>query len=129
MKVTFITGINRDTFGGALLYYLQQKGNSSISTQLLVIWGYKFNMLYSHTLPIEHESTLVWSEDKLKRLYDVYNSQRRVHSIIGEHLLNNNTNLKTECKPSYGGFEMNVIICEERNQVYLTRPLCVDPNR
>jgi hypothetical protein len=32
VKVSFIAGIDRDTFGGALLYNLQQKEDESIST-------------------------------------------------------------------------------------------------
>jgi hypothetical protein len=40
MKANFMTGIDRDTFGGALLYNLQWEDGASISTQLLVIWGY-----------------------------------------------------------------------------------------
>jgi hypothetical protein len=129
MKASFITGINRDTFGGALLYHLRQKEDASIITQLLVIWGYKSDGLYSYVLPIEHKNTLVWNEDKLKRLYNIYDSQCNVSSNIERWLLNNNTNLKAECELSHGGFGMNIIVSEEKNRVHLTRPLCIDPNR
>jgi hypothetical protein len=88
MKANFITGIDRNTFGSALLYHLQRKEDTSISTQLLVIWGCKSDRIYFCTLLVEHESTLVWDRDKLKRLYDVYNSRCCTHFNKYEWLLN-----------------------------------------
>jgi hypothetical protein len=129
MKTSFITGIDRDTFGGILLYHLQRKVNVSISTQLLMIWGYKPNKLYSHALLIEHESTLVWNEDKLKRLYDAYNSQCDASTNIGRWLLNDNTKLRTVFKLSHGCFETEVVISRERRLPLLRKPLWIDSNR
>jgi hypothetical protein len=60
MKVNFKTGIYRNTFGGVLLYHLQRKKSdvfddrpnidkdTSISTQLLVIWEFRIDRFYSH---------------------------------------------------------------------------------
>jgi hypothetical protein len=128
MKANFMTGIDRDTFGGVLLYHLQRKENASVSTQLLMIWGYKSYGFYFHTLLIEHESALVWSKDRLKRLYDLYNSQYDIKSSVKIWLLNDNTELKTVCETSHGGFEVELIISEEKAQFHLIRPLCIDSN-
>jgi hypothetical protein len=137
MKANFKTGINQNTFDGALLYHLQDKVDVSICTQLLIIWGYKSNRPYSHTLLIEHDSTLVWNRYKLKRLYDVYHSQCDVFSNIEQWLndntsrwsLNHNTSLRTGCKSLHGGFKMNITISEGKYQVLLQKPLWVDPDR
>jgi hypothetical protein len=115
VKVSFRTGVDRDTFGGALLYHLQrkEKGESedqsdidtSTSTQFFVIWGsipdvrsypgVHVSESYLRAYLIEHESALTWNEDKLKRLYHVYNDQFTVYNTIslGCWLLNDNTKL------------------------------------
>jgi hypothetical protein len=129
MKVNFITGVDRDTFGGALLYDLQRKKDTSISAQLLVIWGYRFNRAYSDAWLIEYESTFVWNEDKLRRLHDVYSSQHNINSNTVRWLLDDNTELETMCESTHGGFGMEVIISEEENQIHLIKPLWVNPNR
>jgi hypothetical protein len=131
MKVNFITGLGRQTFGGALLYHLQGKEGVLTSTQLLVIWGYRFDWIYSHALLIEHESTFVWNEDKLERLYNAYNSQYEVYTTIfrEEWLLDDNTILKTACESSYRGFETEVIISEDEYLSRPIKPLWIDPNR
>jgi hypothetical protein len=132
MKVSLKIGMIKDTFGGALLYRLQQKVNTLISTQLLVIWEFKINKLYSYAWLIEHENTLVWDKDKLKMLYDVYNNQDDTESIFnaGRWMLDDNTKLKTECKASYEGyFRMNIIISEEKYLLLLQKPLWIDLNR
>jgi hypothetical protein len=129
MKANFITGIDRDTFGGALLYCLRWKENISTSTQLLVIWGYKSNETYLHALLIEHESMLFWNEDKLKKLYFVYNSLWHTHFDSGIWLLNDDTKLGLVYKTLCGGFEMEVTISESKSSFHPTEPLWVDPNR
>jgi hypothetical protein len=131
LKVNFRVGIDRDAFGGALLYRLQWKEDTSTCTQLLVIWGYKSNKLYSHTLPIEHVNTLVWDEDKLKKLYDVYNDRDHIHSISEWEvwLLDDVTILGTMCRISHGGFEMNVTISEERRLPLPKKSLWIDSNK
>jgi hypothetical protein len=130
MKVKFKTGIDRDTFGGVLLYRLQRKNDVSISTQLLVIWGWNsYKKLYSRVRLIEHENTLVWNEDKLKMLYDVYNSQYNMDFDKREWLLNDNTKLETRCETSRGGLEMNIIISEEKDLSLPRNPLWVDSKR
>jgi hypothetical protein len=129
MRATFITGIDRDTFGGALLYNLQRKENASISAQLLVIWGYKYNRIYSHTQLIEHESTFTWDENKLEKLYGVYSIRYDPGSSMNEWLLDDNTVLKTVCESSHGGFKMEVIIFEEKEQLHPTKPLWIDTKR
>jgi hypothetical protein len=147
MRVILKTGIDRNVFGGILLYHLQRKEDdaiddqadtdvastrcASISTQLLLIWGRKYDYLYSHLYLIEHESTLTWSRDKLERMYYVYNSQYDVYSDIDqeEWLLNDDTILKTVCEISHGGMGMEVIISEDENQCRLQKPLCIDPNK
>jgi hypothetical protein len=129
MKINFITGADKDTFGGALLYRLQRKKKTSISTQLLVIWGYDSIGPYSYTLVIEHESTLVWNEDKLKRLYDVYNSQHRVYFNSEKWLLDGNTRLNTYCRTLHGGFEMDISIHKRESNSIPKKPLWVDPNK
>jgi hypothetical protein len=128
MKVNFLTGIGRDIFGGALLYHLRRKGNASLSSRLLVIWGYKSDKVYLHALLIEHESIFTWNEDRLKRLHDVYNSQSDLCS--GRWKLDDGTKLKTVCGTLYkDDFEMNIIISEEKDQHQLQNPLWVDSNR
>jgi hypothetical protein len=134
MKVNFVTGVDRDRFGGALLYHLQREEDTSISTQLLVIWGCRPNDTYLHTLYphawlIEHESTLVWDKDKLKMLYDKYDDHWYTKSDLGLWLLNDNTELRTEYKTSYGGYGMEITISENENMLYPMKPLWVDPNR
>jgi hypothetical protein len=143
MKFNFKTSIDRETFGGVLVYHLQRKKNdkfkgrsntdknTSTSIQLLVIWGYKSHKPYSHAWLIEHERTLVWSKDKLKRLWHVYHSQDSMELVSNRKkwLLNDNMRLKTEYETSYGGFEMKIIISEERHRLYPIKPLWIDPNR
>jgi hypothetical protein len=129
MKANFTTGVGRDTFGGILLYRLQRKKDTSISTHLLVIWGYKSNEFYLNVLLIEYESTLIWNEKKLRGLYEVYNSQYDRDVITEEWLLDDNTELKTKYETSHGGLEVNIIISEEKDLPLPQKPLWVDPNR
>jgi hypothetical protein len=134
MKVNFITGVDRNIFGGALLYRLQQKENVSTSTQLLVIWRYRFDntrlyFLYSHAWLIEHENTLVWDRDKLKMLYDEYDDHWYTKFDLGLWLLNDNAELKTDCKELYGGYGMEITIFKSEDMLFPMKPLWVDPNR
>jgi hypothetical protein len=129
MKVTFKTRMNQYTFSGALLYHLQEKEDTHISTQLLMIWGRKSDKFYSHTLIIEHESTLIWKEDKLEKLYHVYDSQDSAYSNTGIWLLNDDKKLQAKCETSRGGFEMNIIISEKEYLSLLRKPLWVNSNR
>jgi hypothetical protein len=131
MKINFIINIYRGMFGGVLLYRLQRKENTSISTQLLVIWGYKSNKPYLHTLLIEHDSALTWNKDKLERLYHIYDNQYARFFVTNMNIwsLDDNTKLQTFHLSSHGGFEMNIIISEERNQFLPQKPLWADPDR
>jgi hypothetical protein len=133
MKADFRSGIDRGTFGGVLLYHLQGKEDTSIIAQLLVIWGFRLGNIYSNTWIIEHESTLFWNEDKLKRLYDVYDSRYDTSTNLKAYLLNDSTMLKTECTTLHGGFEIEVIISEqeeeEEDQLATMKPLWVDSSR
>jgi hypothetical protein len=130
MRTNFITDINRSTFGGALLYHLQRKANTSISVQLLVIWGSTSDRIYSHVYLIKHESTHDWDKDKLKRLYDVYNSQYKMCFIQEKYwLLDDNMLLRTVCETSREGFEIEIIIYEEKYPFHPMKSLWVDPNR
>jgi hypothetical protein len=82
MKINFKIDMYQSIFDGILLCHLQRKENdesnnitakdTAISTQLLVIWEFRIDRLYSYAWLIEHESTLIWSEDRLKKLYDEY---------------------------------------------------------
>jgi hypothetical protein len=133
MKGRLIISEDRDTFGGALLYRLQRKESTSICAQFLVIWGCRSDWLYSHALIIEHESKLVWNEDKLRRLYDVYNSRCNRYFDTGKWLLDDSTMLNI-CQPSCEDLEIEVSISEkeEKEENYLfypLKPLWVDPNR
>jgi hypothetical protein len=139
VKVNFITSIDQDTFGGALLYHLQRKSNNesddrsdkdtSISAQLLVIWGHKFDEFYSHVWLIEHKSTLDWDKDKLKSLHNVYNSQYILYDTEKEWFLNDNTALKTKCETSRGGLEVNITISEETDPICRGNSLWIDSKR
>jgi hypothetical protein len=129
MEANFKTGMDGDTFGGTLLYHLQWKEDASISTKLLVIWGWNSYGLYSHAWLIEHESALTWNEDKLKRLYDVYNSQCNIDFDEREWFLDGNKKLRTKCETSRGGLEMNIAISEETNLLSYRKPVWVDSNR
>jgi hypothetical protein len=132
MKASFGTSMNGGTFGGVLLYRLQRKEDTSTSIQLLVIWRYKSDGLYSHTLLIEHESTLVWDKDKLKMLYDGYYSQHEAYYNINtrECLLDNNTKLKLDLEPSSENFKIGVIISEDGPDLAPPKkPLWIDSNR
>jgi hypothetical protein len=140
VQANIITGVNRDTFGGALLYRLQRKENAesddlsdksaSISTQLLVIWGCESNKFYSRLLLIEHESAFVWNRDKLKRFYDVYNSRYNISSRLSDKwLLNDKTLLRTDCGSSRGGFKIIIFIYESEYLLSPRKPLQIDLNR
>jgi hypothetical protein len=129
MKVSFRTGMDQDTFGGALLYHLKGKDDVSVSAQLLVIWGWNSYRLYSHVRLIEHENTLVWDKSKLKALYAGYDSQYDIDVIIEEWFLDDNKRLKTVCETSRGGLEMNIIISEEKDLLSCRKPLWVDSER
>jgi hypothetical protein len=97
-----------------------------------VIWEFRIDSFDSHAWLIEHESTLIWNVDKLKRLYDVYISQRDADFIFneGKWILDNNTELKTVCESSYEeSFEMNIIISEGKNLHHPIKPLWIDPNK
>jgi hypothetical protein len=112
-----------------VLYHLKRKEDTLTSFQLLVIWGCKSYGFYSRAFIIEHESIFSWNEDKLKRLYDVYNSQYDKGSHVERWLLDDNTRLETECKLTCRNFEMNVIIFEDRFRSIPPKPLWVDLNR
>jgi hypothetical protein len=134
MKANFITSINQDTFGGVLLYHLQGKKDTPTSTQLLMIWGYKSNGLYSNVLLIEHENTLIWSEDELKRLYHVYDSRYKAYydtDLFGREtwLLDDNTELHMSCNSWCKDFKIELSIFESETSTYPPRPLWIEPNR
>jgi hypothetical protein len=132
MKANFITGMDENTFGGALLYRLQRSVDTSISTQILIIWKYRSYEPYSDVWLIEHESTLIWDEYKLRRLYNIYNSQYEVYTTThqGEWLLDNNTELKTKCKTSYErDLKVDIIISKGEHLSHPIKPLWVDSNR
>jgi hypothetical protein len=119
MRANFKTDVNRDTFGGVLLYHLQRKEYSesgarfdavaasikdvSITTQFLVIWEFRIDRLYSYAWVVEHESTVVWDEDTLEELYNTYDSRYDTDIIfnIGRWLLDDNTRLQTVCVKYY----------------------------
>jgi hypothetical protein len=128
MKANFITNVARDMLGGALLYHMQGKEDTSISAQLLVIWGYNSYGLYSHAWLIEHDITLVWSKDKLERLHAAYNNEYHAYFGTGKWLLDDNTRLKTVCKTLHRGFEMKIVISENKSSLHPRKPLWVDPN-
>jgi hypothetical protein len=131
-KANFRASMDSGTFCGVLLYRLQGKEDTTTSTQLLVIWRYEFDWLYSCMLLIEHESTLVWDKDKLKMLYDGYCSQYEAYPNVGwkTWLLDDNTKLEIERKSSHGGFEMEIIVSEDDPDLFsLHKPLWIDPDR
>jgi hypothetical protein len=129
MKASFITGIDRSTFGGILLYRLQRREDASTCIRLLVIWGCNSYRIYLHVLLIEHESAIVWDKDKLKMLYNEYDSQDDIDLNTREWLLNDNTKLKTDCEASYVGLEVETTISEEKNLQNFIVPLWIDFNR
>jgi hypothetical protein len=131
MRVNFVTGVDRETFGGALLYQLQRKTNTTVITQLLVIWGYSIHGFYSRALLIEHESILTWNEDKLKKLHHVYNNQYAAYLDFGRStlLLDDNTKLQIGTETSRGDFKIEVVISEEGRLFYPRKPQWVDSNR
>jgi hypothetical protein len=133
-KINFITGVDRDTIGGVLLYRLPQKTDTSTHTQLLFIWGYRCNifyplLVYSQVWLIEHEDTLVWDKDKLRMLYDKYYELWYTDDDSGPYLLNDNTKMNVEEGFFYGGYEMHAFVSEEKRYLSYRKPLWVDPNR
>jgi hypothetical protein len=139
MKVSFKTDIDQATFGGALLYHLQKREDESgdwsdtdedesISIKLLVIWGCKSDCFYSRAYIILHESTFTWNEEKLKMLYNLYNSQYQLCTKTGEWWLHVDLMLKTKCKRRHAGLEIVVSISEEYLK-YPREPLWFDSNR
>jgi hypothetical protein len=141
-KANFIIGIDRERFSGVLLYHLQRKKNDESNnridkdtatiTQLLVIWEFRIDRLYSYVWLVEHENTLIWSEDNLERLYHVYNSKNSTNIIlnVGKWLLDNNTKLQTVCEALYErDLEVNIIISEEKDLSDPIRPLWIDLDR
>jgi hypothetical protein len=141
IQANFITGVDRDIFGGILLYRLQRKRDDEsdgrydkdkstpMSTQLLVIWRYGIDKFYPGVWLIEHESTFAWDKDKLKRLYNVYGSQYYDYSNMEIWLLYDNIKLKTVYETSHGGLEMKVIISEDESSLYSRNPLWINSNR
>jgi hypothetical protein len=130
MKISFRTSMDQDTFGGALLYRLQRKEDTSTNIRLLVIWGWKSYRFYSHVWLIEHESKFIWNEDELKRLYDTYNSRYDIDFSTEEWSLGDDMKLRIVCETSHkGDFEMNIAIFEEDYLLYPTKPLWIDSNR
>jgi hypothetical protein len=141
MKLNFRIDMNGDTLGGVLLYHLQGRKNdeydsrsdknTSASTQLLVIWRIRIDRFYLHALLIKHESTHVWNEHKLERLFHVYDNQYNLYSRDNpsDWLLDDSTVLNVECESSHRGFEMEVIISEERSMLRPKKPFWVDSNR
>jgi hypothetical protein len=128
MNANFVTGIDQDTFGGALLYRLQRREDTSISARLLVIWKYDSNRICSNAFLVELESALDWDKDKLKSLYDIYNNQYNTRPRLGEWLLDDGTKLRTTCETSHGGFKMNVTISKDMLQLQPQGPLKFYPN-
>jgi hypothetical protein len=128
MNANFVTGIDQDTFGGALLYRLQRKEDTSISARLLVIWKYDSDRICSNALLVELEDTLDWDKDKLKSLHDIYNNQYNIRPRLGEWLLDDGTELRIMCETSHGGFKMNVTISKDIFQLQPQRPLQFYPN-
>jgi hypothetical protein len=144
MEVNFRTGLDRSKFGGALLYYLQREDNetgnrsntdkdASTSTQLLVIWGFNSDEEpYFCACLIEHDNTLVWNEDKLKRLYHIYDSQNNIELVFDWEgwLLDDNTKLQTVRESSYKrGFKRKITISEEKDLLSPRKPLWINPSR
>jgi hypothetical protein len=133
MKANFKNRIGQNTFGGALLYRLQEKEDTSTINQLLVIWGYDpEGGLYLNAYLIEHDIIVIWNEDELKRLHDVYSSQYKAYiALIWEvyWLLDDNMKLKIERKMSRGGLEMNITISDHESSLSSIKPLWVDPIR
>jgi hypothetical protein len=132
MQTRFITGMDQDTFGGALLYLLQRKEDASISTQILIIWGRKYDTLYSRAWLIEHENTFTWNKRKLKRLYHRYDRRCNVDTIPnGEKwLLNDNKKLRISCEILYKKcFRMDINISEEDYIFRPIKPLWIDTDR
>jgi hypothetical protein len=129
MKANFIINIEQGMFGGALLYHLRWKEDIATNVQLLVIWKHSSYGPYSDAWLIEHESTLVWDEDKLKRLHDVYNIHYHGYVDSKIWLLDDNTRLKTVCEVSHGGFEIEIIVSKEERQLLPAKPLWIDSNR
>jgi hypothetical protein len=86
--------------------------------------------LYLHAWLIKHENT-VWSEDRLKWLYDVYDSRLSADTIFNAErwLLDDNTKLQIICKASYKDFRMYIVISEEKYLLRPQKPLWVDLNR
>jgi hypothetical protein len=141
MKANFRANLDRNTFGGALLYHMQRKKSdrsgdradedASTNVQLLAIWGRKSDGIYSHAWLIEHESKFTWSEDKLERLYHIYDRQYVTEFILDKKkwLLDDNIKLQTICETLYGGFEMKVFIFEQNDQAIPIKPLWINSNR
>jgi hypothetical protein len=139
IKVQFKNRMYRSRFCGVLLYHLQRKESSesgnrididkdaSISTQLLVIWEFRIDRLDLHACLVEHESAVAWDEDKLKELYNTYDSRYDADIALnaGRWILNDNTKLRIVCETSYeGGFGINIIIFEEKN-CFIRQNRCV----
>jgi hypothetical protein len=129
MEAKFAIGIDRNAFGGALLYHLKRKEDASISTQLLIIWGYDHFEMYLHIWLVEHESTLVWNEDKLKRLHNAYRSQYSIRPTMKTWLLHDNIRLMTYVGSPDGCCSMSVIISETEGHGRIMRPLRIDPSK
>jgi hypothetical protein len=142
MTANFKIGVHRSTLSGILLYHLQRKEDNESSNrfnkytptsiQLLVIWELRIDRLYSHAWLIEYEDAFIWNEDKLKRLYGVYDNRCNSDIIFSTRrwLLDDNAKLQIVCETLYkGDFEMNIVISEEKGQLPSQKPLWVDPDR
>jgi hypothetical protein len=143
IKVNFITGIDEDTFGGALLYRLQRKYNNEpdhqfdadkdifISAQLLVFWRCERARFYSLATLIEHDITFIWNENKLEEFYHIHDRRYNIKPAFDQFIrsLNDGTTLKVKCRLLHGGLKMNIITSEEEKQSLPERPWWIDSNR
>jgi hypothetical protein len=143
-RASFRKDVAKSEFTSVLIYKLQRKGHkykqqfdedstfikdTLTGFQLVVIWRYNSDRIYSHAWMIEHDNTFIWNEDRLERLHDVYNNQYNASPNMGGWLLDDDTMLKIECETVYRGFEMKVIISEDEYPSSPRKPLWVDPNR
>jgi hypothetical protein len=144
-KASFGKDAAKSEFTSVLIYKLQRKkhlesndqsNEDSMFTkdtltgfQLVVIWRYNSDRIYSHAWLIEHDNTFIWNEDKLERLYDVYNNQYNASSSMGGWLLDDDTVLKVGCETAYRSFGTKVVISEGKHVSSLIKPLWVDPDK
>jgi hypothetical protein len=146
------TGFKIDTienkFEGALLFKLgkhvksDDRRNTVTSTaeineathvHMIVAWKVKNAKPFAYIALVEHTKEFIWSEDKLKKLYNKNHGWLKEYddTISETWFMDSNMVLKTSFSSSKlkGIFELSISISEGEKSDHTMRPFCIDFER